>query len=104
VTEEVRNLALRAAEAVKNTPFFIDGTVDKVKEGTRLLEVTNKNFLEGACGHHPFAGMNLGRDTVSVTSSQTTSTAMSQVTSRGSQPTMFVSKWGPSSSSTKATT
>lgn len=48
VAEEVRNLALRAAEAAKNTSFLIDGTVDKVKEGTGLLEVTNKNFLEVA--------------------------------------------------------
>ncbi len=48
VAEEVRNLALRAAQAAKETSLLIEGTVGKVKDGTGLLEVTNKQFLEVA--------------------------------------------------------
>ena len=33
VAEEVRNLAMRAAEAAKNTAALIEGTVKKVKDG-----------------------------------------------------------------------
>jgi methyl-accepting chemotaxis protein len=46
VAEEVRNLALRAAEAAKNTANFIEGTVKKVKEGSEPLEKTEKEFCE----------------------------------------------------------
>ena len=48
VAEEVRNLALRAAQAAKETSLLIEGTVGKVKDGTGLLEVTNKQFIEVA--------------------------------------------------------
>jgi len=48
VADEVRNLAIRAAEAAKNTASLIEGTVSKVKEGTGLLDDTNKNFVEVA--------------------------------------------------------
>jgi methyl-accepting chemotaxis protein len=44
----VRNLALRAAEAAKNTTSLIEGTVKKVKEGSELLEITEKEFREVA--------------------------------------------------------
>jgi methyl-accepting chemotaxis protein len=46
VAEEVRNLAMRAAEAAKNTSVLIDGTVMKIKEGSHLVEITNNEFIE----------------------------------------------------------
>ncbi|MDQ5987334.1 MAG: hypothetical protein CSYNP_03074 [Syntrophus sp. SKADARSKE-3] len=46
VAEEVRNLAMRAAEAAKNTSVLIDGTVVKIKEGSNLVEKTNNKFIE----------------------------------------------------------
>ena len=44
VAEEVRNLALRSAEAAKSTAVLIEGTVKKVKEGSDLLNNTNAEF------------------------------------------------------------
>jgi len=44
VAEEVRNLAMRAAEAAKNTAGLIEDTVKKVKEGSTLVEDTNFSF------------------------------------------------------------
>jgi methyl-accepting chemotaxis protein len=46
VANEVRNLAMRAAEAAKSTSGLIEGTVKKVKEGTELVERTNTAFAE----------------------------------------------------------
>jgi|WetSurMetagenome_2_1015567.scaffolds.fasta_scaffold03742_9 methyl-accepting chemotaxis protein len=46
VANEVRNLAMRAAEAAKNTSVLIEGTVKKVKEGSELVERTNGAFSE----------------------------------------------------------
>jgi methyl-accepting chemotaxis protein len=46
VAEEVRNLAMRAAEAAKNTSVLIEGTVKKIKEGSGLVEKTNHEFVE----------------------------------------------------------
>jgi methyl-accepting chemotaxis protein len=46
VANEVRNLAMRAAEAAKNTAGLIEGTVKKVKEGSELVERTNGAFSE----------------------------------------------------------
>jgi methyl-accepting chemotaxis protein len=46
VANEVRNLAMRAAEAAKNTSGLIEGTVKKVKEGSELLGKTNAAFAE----------------------------------------------------------
>jgi len=48
VAEEVRNLAMRAAEAAKNTANLIEDTVKKVKEGSELVEKTDKEFREVA--------------------------------------------------------
>ncbi len=48
VAEEVRNLAIRAAEAAKNTSTLIEGSVKKIKEGTELVNKTNKDFAEVA--------------------------------------------------------
>jgi len=55
VAEEVRNLAIRAAEAAKSTSLLIESTVGKVKDGTGLLEVTNRNFQEVARSAHKVA-------------------------------------------------
>lgn len=46
VAEEVRNLAMRSAEAAKNTSSLIEGTVKKIREGSDLVEKTNKDFSE----------------------------------------------------------
>jgi methyl-accepting chemotaxis protein len=48
VADEVRNLAMRAADAAKNTAVLIEGTLNKVMEGTTLVEVTNDAFKEVA--------------------------------------------------------
>lgn len=44
VAEEVRNLALRAAEAAKNTADLITGTVENVQKGDKLVHRTNEAF------------------------------------------------------------
>jgi len=48
VAEEVRNLALRSAEAAKNTAVLIDGTVKKIKSGSELVAETNNAFAKVA--------------------------------------------------------
>jgi methyl-accepting chemotaxis protein len=48
VADEVRNLALRAAEAAKNTAGLIDGTVQKINEGSELVVNTNETFQKVA--------------------------------------------------------
>jgi len=48
VAEEVRNLALRSADAAKNTAAMIEDTVKKVNDGSILLEQTNTAFVEVA--------------------------------------------------------
>jgi methyl-accepting chemotaxis protein len=44
VADEVRNLAMRSAEAAKNTAGLIEETVKKVKDGSDLVERTNREF------------------------------------------------------------
>ncbi len=44
VAEEVRNLAMRAAESAHNTAALMDGTVKKVKDGTGLMSGTREAF------------------------------------------------------------
>ncbi|MBI5521891.1 MAG: cache domain-containing protein [Desulfarculus sp.] len=44
VAGEVRNLAMRAAEAAKNTAQLIEGTVQKIKEGSDLVDRTAQAF------------------------------------------------------------
>ncbi|MCK5311192.1 MAG: Cache 3/Cache 2 fusion domain-containing protein [Desulfobacteraceae bacterium] len=44
VAEEVRNLAMRSADAAKNTAELIEGTVKKVDDGSKLVASTNKAF------------------------------------------------------------
>jgi len=46
VAEEVRNLAMRSADAAKNTSEMIEGTVKKVKGGSDLVASTNEAFTE----------------------------------------------------------
>ncbi|MBU0909989.1 MAG: chemotaxis protein, partial [Proteobacteria bacterium] len=48
VAEEVRNLALRSAEAAKVTAELIEGTVKKVQVGSKLVEKTNTAFEQVA--------------------------------------------------------
>ena len=48
LADEVRNLAMRAADAAKNTAALIEGTVKKVTDGTALVKTTNDAFKEVA--------------------------------------------------------
>ncbi|MCP4023742.1 MAG: HAMP domain-containing protein [Desulfobacteraceae bacterium] len=48
VADEVRNLAMRAADAAKNTANLIEGTVQKVNDGSIIVEETNTSFEEVA--------------------------------------------------------
>ncbi len=48
VAEEVRNLAMRAAEAARNTSELIEGTVKRIKEGSELVAKTNEHFTSVA--------------------------------------------------------
>ncbi len=50
VAGEVRNLAMRAAEAAKNTANLIDGTVNKIKSGSEIVVKTNEAFEKMAAG------------------------------------------------------
>jgi methyl-accepting chemotaxis protein len=50
VAEEVRNLAIRAAEAAKTTSNLIDGSIKRIKDGTGLVDNTNAAFTEQAQG------------------------------------------------------
>ncbi|MBI9084008.1 MAG: MCP four helix bundle domain-containing protein [Desulfobacterales bacterium] len=44
VADEVRNLAMRSAEAARNTADLIQGTVNKVHDGTGIVVRTNETF------------------------------------------------------------
>jgi len=46
VANEVRSLAMRAAEAARNTSDLISGTVKSVREGSTLVSQTNAAFAE----------------------------------------------------------
>ena len=48
VADEVRALAMRASEAARNTAALIEGTVDKVKEGSDLVTKTAEAFSQVA--------------------------------------------------------
>ena len=50
VAGEVRNLAMRAAEAARNTSHLIDGTVKRIRQGSDLVVKTNEAFSEVAKG------------------------------------------------------
>jgi methyl-accepting chemotaxis protein len=46
VAEEVRNLAMRAAEAAKNTEHLIQGTVKRIREGSEIMSKTGAQFSQ----------------------------------------------------------
>jgi methyl-accepting chemotaxis protein len=46
VAGEVRNLAMRAAEAAKNTANLMNDIVEKIKAGESMVTVTNKEFQQ----------------------------------------------------------
>jgi methyl-accepting chemotaxis protein len=48
VADEVRNLAMRSADAARNTADLIQSTLGKVKDGTELVTKTNEDFAEVA--------------------------------------------------------
>jgi len=48
VAEEVRNLAMRAAESARNTAQLIEGTVQKTKSGSELVTRTERAFSQVA--------------------------------------------------------
>ena len=48
MADEVRSLALRAADAAKSTAELVEGTVKKVRDGSDLVSTTNEAFGEVA--------------------------------------------------------
>jgi methyl-accepting chemotaxis protein len=44
VADEVRNLAMRAASAAQDTALLLEGTVNKVNDGSKLVITTNETF------------------------------------------------------------
>jgi methyl-accepting chemotaxis protein len=46
VADEVRNLALRASQAAKNTDSLIEAVIKKIEQGTRLTEKTDTDFSQ----------------------------------------------------------
>ncbi len=50
VADEVRNLALRAADAARNTTDLIEGTVKKIKIGSEIVGRTNEAFSKVSTG------------------------------------------------------
>jgi ABC-type transporter Mla subunit MlaD len=48
VADEVRNLAMRAAEAAKNTANLIEGTVNRIKEGSGIMGKSSSEFTQVA--------------------------------------------------------
>ena len=57
VAGEVRNLAMRAADAAKNTSGLIEGTVKKIKDGSGLVNRTDQAFLKVADTASKVAGL-----------------------------------------------
>jgi methyl-accepting chemotaxis protein len=52
VAEEVRNLALRAAEAAKNSSTLMTDIVGKIRAGELLVKTTNQEFVEIRTSSH----------------------------------------------------
>jgi|GEM_PF-387682 len=52
VAEEVRNLAMRSAEAAQNTEELIENIVKKIKHGTDLVGTTDEQYREVAESTH----------------------------------------------------
>jgi len=76
VAEEVRTLAMRAAEAAKNTAALIEDTIKKVKKGSEIVHKTHGTFERAADGARQVAEL---LDAVSV-SSQEQAAGIEQIT------------------------
>ncbi len=48
VADEVRNLAMRAADAARSTAGLIEGTVEKIREGSEIVRKTSDGFAQVA--------------------------------------------------------
>jgi len=57
VADEVRNLALRAAGASQNTGTLIEKNLAEIKEGSELVEETERQFKVVAESSHKIAGL-----------------------------------------------
>lgn len=57
VADEVRNLALRAAEAAKNTSILIENTVNNVKKSHEATQITQEAFKENVEISNKIAGL-----------------------------------------------
>ncbi len=57
VAEEVRNLALRAAQAAKNTQELIEGTVTSIQDGSRLVAQAQEGFGQVAQASQEVGGL-----------------------------------------------
>ena len=57
VAEEVRNLAIRSAEAAQNTEKLIENIVHKIKNGTDLVQKTDNKYREAAVSTHKVSGI-----------------------------------------------
>ncbi|MBW1719776.1 MAG: HAMP domain-containing protein [Deltaproteobacteria bacterium] len=57
VAEEVRNLAIRSAEAAQNTENLIEDIVQKIKNGTDLVQETDHKYREVAASTHKMSGL-----------------------------------------------
>ncbi|MEW6184193.1 MAG: methyl-accepting chemotaxis protein [Thermodesulfobacteriota bacterium] len=60
VAEEVRTLAMRTAEAAKNTTTLIEDTITKVKSGSERVRKTNDTFEKVAGGARKAAELVIG--------------------------------------------
>ena len=70
VAEEVRNLAMRSAEAARNTTDLIQGTTKKVQTGISFVESTNKAFASVAENLSKMTNLIAGISTASVEQSK----------------------------------
>jgi len=57
VAEEVRNLAIRSADAAGNTSKLIEGTMKKVREGSKFAKNTSANFSEAINNSRKVGGL-----------------------------------------------
>jgi methyl-accepting chemotaxis protein len=57
VAEEVRNLALRAAEAARNTSGMMSDIVTKVRTGEQLVQSTNQDFVQMQSSSNEIVGL-----------------------------------------------
>ena len=70
VAEEVRNLALRAAEAARNSSNLVADIVGKIRSGEQLVNATNHEFVEIKTSSHKVVELMGGIATASEEQSQ----------------------------------